>query len=147
MRQTASVITRLLLGMVYAATLMLDAAEPLAVIVNPQSGVTQLTREEVTNLFLGRQKRLGSFPAQPVDQVQPQEVLSRFYRLLVNKNTAEIGAYWARLYFSGQAQPPKKMESAREVIDYVATNKGALGFVEKNKVEGRVKVAFILGEK
>ena len=40
------------------------AAEPargeLVVIVNPQNSVSQLTPEEVTNLFMGRQKRFAS---------------------------------------------------------------------------------------
>ena len=126
-----------------AATLL--AQEPIAVIVNPESGVTQLSREEVVNLFLGRQKRLGAgLVAQPVDQVKPSETWARFYRLLVNKDLAEINAYWSRLFFSDQAQPPRKAQSSEEVLDLVAANKGTIGFIEKSRVDKRVRVALLL---
>lgn len=124
----------------------LVAQEPIAVVVNADSGVTRLSRDEVIALFLGRQKRLGAgLVAIPVDQVRPPETQARFYRLLVNKELAEINAYWSRLYFSGQAQPPRKAQSASEVLDLVAANKGTIGFVEAGKVDRRVRVVLTLG--
>lgn len=124
----------------------LPAQEALAVVVHPESGVTQLSKEEVTNLFLGRQRRLSNgLQALPLDLAKPPETWGRFYKLLVNKELAEINAYWSRLFFSGQAQPPRRLQSSQEIIDFVAANKGAIGFVEKSKVDKRVRVAFLLG--
>ena len=142
MRIQSPILSALLL----TALPLLRAQEPIAIIVHPESGVSQLSREEVTNIFMGRQKRMGSgLTPLPVEQVQPQETWKRFYRLLVNKDLAEINAYWARLYFSGQAQPPHRAQSAKDVLDMVAANKGAIGFVEKSNVDRRVKVILILG--
>ena len=124
----------------------LRSQEPLAVVVNLESGVTQLSREEVINLFLGRQKRLGAgLAVQPVDQVKPPETWARFYKLLVNKDLSEINAYWSRLFFSGQAQPPRKAQSVEEVLALVAANKGSIGFVELGKADKRVRVVLVLG--
>jgi ABC-type phosphate transport system substrate-binding protein len=114
-------------------------AEPLVVIVNPESGVTQLTRAQVTDLFMGRQKRLGpGLVALPMEQMVPA-TRSRFYLLLVNLPVPQIRAYWARLYFSGQAQPPRQAETAEELIQMVAANRGAIGFIEASKLDKRVK--------
>lgn len=135
----------LLLGLLLLGP-TLSAQEPIAVIVNLESGVTQLSQGEVINLFLGRQKRLGAnLLAQPVDQVKPSETWARFYKLLVNKDLSEINAYWSRLFFSGQAQPPRKAQSPEEVLDLVAASKGTIGFIEKRKVDKRVRVAMVLG--
>lgn len=124
----------------------LRSQEPLAVVVNLESGVTQLSREEVINLFMGRQKRLGAgLAVQPVDQVKPPETWARFYKLLVNKDLSEINAYWSRLFFSGQAQPPRKAQSGEEVLALVAANKGSIGFVELGKADKRVRVVLVLG--
>lgn len=136
---------RALLPLLLAA-LPLAAQEPIAVVVHPDSGVTRLSKEEVISLFLGRQKRLGpGLAAIPVDQVRPPETQARFYKLLVNKEVAEINAYWSRLFFSGQAQPPRKAQSAAEVLDLVAANKGTIGFVDAGKVDHRVRVVLTLG--
>lgn len=134
-----------LLPFLFAAC-ALSAQEPIAVIVNAESTVDRLSREEVINLFMGRQKRLGpTLAAMPVDQAKPQEIQARFYRLLVNKDVSEINAYWSRLFFSGQAQPPRKAQSPEEVLSLVAANKGSVGFVEQSKVDRRVKVVLTLG--
>ncbi|HWQ08645.1 MAG TPA: hypothetical protein VN436_06055 [Holophaga sp.] len=118
----------------------------LFVVVNPDSGVSQLSREEVRNIFLGRQKSLvPGVAALPVEQQDP-EVRSSFYRVLVKKDLAEINAYWARLMFTGQARPPQKAESAEAVVRMVASERGAVGLMRGGKDDRRVKVVLILGD-
>jgi len=133
----------LLMAMLGATALA--AGEPV-VIVNLQSGVEKLSRDEVTNLFMGRQKRLPSgIVALPVEQAQPVATRARFYLLLVKKDLPDINAYWARLFFSGQAQPPRQVNSAAEVLELVAGNKGAIGVVDGALVDRRVRVVLDLG--
>src|SRR5512146_3193205 len=75
-------------------------AGDLVVVVNPKSGVHQLSRDEVINIFLGRYRQLpGGIAAEPLDL--PAGVADRalFYERLVGKDQAEINAYWARLVF------------------------------------------------
>jgi ABC-type phosphate transport system substrate-binding protein len=122
------------------------AGEPV-VIVNPQSGVEKLTRDEALNIFMGRQKRLPSgIVALPVEQAMPEGTRARFYRLLVKKDLSDINAYWARLFFSGQAQAPRQANSAEEVLELVAMNKGAIGVVDGAQVDRRVRVVLDLGK-
>ena len=127
-------------------TTPLAGGEPV-VIVNLQSGVDKLSRDEVTNLFMGRQKRLPSgIVALPVEQAQPAPTRARFYQLLVKKDLPDINAYWARLFFSGQAQPPRQVPSAAEVLELVAGNKGAIGVMDGAFVDRRVRVVLVLGK-
>lgn len=119
-----------------------DAAGSLVVIVNADSGVDKLTREEAVNIFMGRFKKLSSgIAALPVDDARAK---AAFYRALVGKELPEIQSYWARLVFSGQGSPPRQMDSAEDVIDIIANNKGAIGYVDKSKVSRRVKVVLEL---
>jgi len=127
------------------ATAPLTAGEPV-VIVNLQSGVERLSHDDVTNLFMGRQKRLPSgLVALPVEQAQPASTRARFYQLLVKKDLPDINAYWARLFFSGQAQPPRQVGSAAEVLELVAGNKGAIGVIDGSQVDRRVRVVMEFG--
>ena len=139
--------TRGLLPLLMALLVLspLAAGEPV-VIVNLQSGVETLSRDEVTNLFMGRQKRLPSgIVALPIEQADSTPTRARFYQLLVHKELPDINAYWARLFFSGQAQPPRQANSAEEVLELVATNKGAIGVLDKAKVDRRVRIVLDLG--
>lgn len=122
------------------------AAEPV-VIVHPESGVQSLTRDDVINIFMGRQKRLPSgIAALPVEQAHPTATRARFYQLLVKKDLPDINAYWARLLYSGQAQPPRQADSAEEVLELVAMNRGAIGVLDGARVDRRVRVVFGLGK-
>lgn len=115
---------------------------PLVVIANRTSGVEALSREDVINIFMGRYSKLPSgLTALPVDDRKEN---AGFYRLLVDKGLPEIRSYWARLVFSGRASPPRQVQGAQEVLEIVANNKGALGYVGRAEVTDDVRVVFDL---
>jgi ABC-type phosphate transport system substrate-binding protein len=123
------------------------AQAELVLVANPQSGIERLTQDEVINIYLGRYRRLPSgLVAEPIDQPVDADARARFYRRLVNKSLAEINAYWARLVFSGKTRPPKVAESVDSMLRLVATQPGALAYVERAQADARVKVVFELGD-
>ena len=129
------------------AAVALRADSRLVIIVNPESGVTRLTRKEAEDIFMGRQKRLPSgLVALPVEGLVPAETRLRFYQELVHLPMPEVRADWARMYFSGQVQPPRQTQSGQETLEVVAANKGAIGFLEMDKADRRVRVVLELGE-
>lgn len=122
-------------------------ASELAVIVNPQSGVAQLSKTEIINIFMGRQRKLPSgATALAIDLAGQNTEKKHFYARLVGKELAEINSYWARLIFSGQGSPPRQAETAEEVLDIVENNKGAIGYLERGQVNPRVMIVHILPE-
>ena len=119
-------------------------ADDMVVIVNAASHVHSMTRDQVIDIFMGRFRQLPSgATALPIDVAEPDE-RQFFYELLVHKNLAEIGSYWARLVFSGQATPPFRAPDSRAALKLVATNPDAIGYCYRSAVTGRVKVVLDL---
>ena len=113
------------------------AGSDLVLVVHPDSGVEQLSRNQTINIFMGRHRQLPSgIAALPLDLAPERET---FYRLLTNKTLAEINAYWARLIFSGRTSSPRQVYSAAEMLDLVADNKGAIGYLRREDLDDRVK--------
>lgn len=128
-------------GLILAATARAD----LVVIVNPKSGTDQLNHEQVVNIFLGRFRQFPSgMAAEPIDQPAVSPERTAFYRKLVNKDPAEINAYWARLMFSGRTRPPRLANSAAEVVEWVTSNPSAIGYVERPRGDSRVRIVLEL---
>ena len=122
------------------------AAADLLVVVNARSGVDRLTADQVINIFMGRYRQLPyGIPARPIDQPESSPERARFYRLLVNKDLAEINAYWARLTFSGKASPPRQAGSLNEVEQWLATQPGAIGYLDSSQVDARFRAVLNLG--
>lgn len=139
-----------LLGTALSLSLLaspLQAATDLVVITNPASGIEQLSREEVTAVFMGRARKLPSgVTALPIDQQASTPYKASFYRELINKELPEVNSYWARLIFSGQGSPPRQAENSEEVLEIVATSKGAIGYVPRSRVDKRVKAVLDLNK-
>ena len=116
-----------------------SSSEELVLVVNPESGINSLSRTELINLYMGRFRQLPSGnTALPIDL---HDVRAEFYQLLVNKTLADINSYWARLVFSGRASPPRQAQDVAEVLDIVANNKGAIGYLRRKDVNDSVLVA------
>ena len=122
------------------------SADELAVVANPRSGIDTLSHDEVINIFMGRARQLSSgITAQPIDLPATQAEKTNFYRLLVNKDLAEINSYWARLHFSGRIHPPMVAKNTANVIEIVASTPGAIGYINQSMVTTAVKQVFELG--
>ena len=133
------ILTLLLAGLGLLASL--PATAELVVVVNPKSGVERLNRDEVINIFLGRYRQLPSgIAAQPVDLPATQPEKALLYHLLVGKDLDQIASYWSRLVFSGRTSPPIQAGSAEEVLRFVAANRGAVGYLDRGRVDTRVRV-------
>lgn len=119
-------------------------AEELVVVVHPETSFDHLSRRDLINIFMGRYQQ---FPdgqqAFPLDLADNSE---SFYRKLVNKTPAELRSYWARLVFSGRGSPPRRLPAAEALIEVVANNPGAVGYLDSSQVDGRVKVVHLLGD-
>jgi len=125
---------------------MTTSAVEMVVIVNSKSGIDKLSRDEVANIFLGRSRQLPSgLPALPVDLPATHPDKARFYHQSVNKELAEINSYRARLFFSGRGNPPILAASAEDLLEIVGINPGAIGYLERSRIDSRVKVVLELG--
>jgi hypothetical protein len=136
-----------LVSLLAAGIALFGAGGQLVVVVHPDSGITHLSREEVARIFMGSQKRFASgLVALPVEPVAPEAIRERFYQLLVNLPLPQVRSYWAQMYFSGQAQPPRQVKDEEEVVEIVSANKGAVGFLEEDKPIRKVRVVLVLGD-
>lgn len=121
------------------------AMAELVVVVNARNGVAAMTRNEVINIFFGRNRQFfNGVEAMPVDLEDAHPKREQFYKLLVGKDLAEINAYWSRQIFTGRMQAPPRLGSTEDVIKWIAANPGGIGFVELSRADARVRVVYEL---
>ncbi len=134
---------RLILAGLFALWPLASMCADLVVVANAKSGIDKMSREEVVFVFMGRWRQLPSgIVAQPVDLPVESPERTAFYRQLVNKSPSEIKAYWSRLIFSGSARPPVSPETHEEQMRILASTQGAVGYIERSRVDDRVRIVF-----
>ena len=123
--------------------LMQSATAELVVVSGAKSGIDHLSRQDVVFLFMGRLRQLPTgVQALPLDLAVDSPERADFYRLLVNKEPAEIKAYWSRLVFSGGTRPPQVVDSREDLIRLLGSNPGAIAYMERSRIDPRVRVLF-----
>ena len=136
---------RLVILLLFALTPLAVGAQSIVVVVNPGSGVESLSRNDVINIFLGGFRQFPSgIPALPIDLPQGHPAREEFYRLLVGKNPYEINTYWSRLIFSGKTRPPIQAGRVEDALSMAQGSAGAITYLERGKVSGRLKIVFEL---
>jgi ABC-type phosphate transport system substrate-binding protein len=139
------IVFLIVLLMLSPGTALASDASAIVVIVNPNSGVDKLSKDEVIDIFLGRYRKLPSGRvALPIDIAEAAAERARFYQLLVKKTSTEMSSYWARLVFSGQTSPPFQVPDAQTAIELVQSSPNAIAYVDRASVTTNVKVVFEL---
>jgi ABC-type phosphate transport system substrate-binding protein len=119
-------------------------AQDFKVIVNSANATSELTSDQASKLFL---KQSPKFPngttAQPVDLGKASSVRAAFSKAVLGRPVSAIESYWQQQIFSGKDVPPAAKNSDDEVIAFVKSNPGAIGYVSAGAATAGVKVVDI----
>jgi hypothetical protein len=115
----------------------LASAGDIVVIMAP--GAPVLSKDQVTNVYIGRSKEL-----KPLDLPSSAAERDAFYKKATSRDSAQIKAVWARIQFTGLGQPPKELPDDAAVKKAVAADPKAVGYIEKSSVDSTIKVVLEL---
>ena len=117
------------------------AQAEIAVIANKSVSVTSITEQQAAAIFLSQLDVLDDGTQLiPIDQQDTQAARDEFYLKVLKKNASQLNAYWSRMIFSGEGQPPKKVADDAAVMALVRANPNVIGYVNASAVNGAVKV-------
>jgi ABC-type phosphate transport system substrate-binding protein len=102
------------------------------VIVHPQVKGNQIPRAALSLIFLKRAPKWGDGSAvRPVDQSLRSPVRMSFSADVLQQDLVELQVYWQRGIAGGQVPPPVKT-SDEDIVAFVASTPGAIGYVSPN---------------
>ncbi len=131
MRRPRLLLLVLVAAAVIAAGLVqgVSAAPAFRVIVHPQVRGSQIPRGVLSAIFLKQALKWGDgSPVAPVDQSTQSAVRRQFSSDVLKQGIVQVQVYWQRKIAAGQVPPPVKT-SDEEVVAFVASTPGAIGYV------------------
>lgn len=106
------------------------AAPPFVVIVHRSNPTRSVSRTFLADAFLKRTTRWPNGETlRPVDQRQSSAVRAQFSERVLQRPVPAVRSYWQQIIFSGRGVPPVELDSDRDVVRYVGTHLGAVGYV------------------
>jgi hypothetical protein len=121
---------------------VVQAKAQVIVIANPSVKTTEVSKNDLKDVFTGASTSLGGGNVVPI-LLKAGTVHEEFLQVYIGKNDTAYRAGWRSLVFSGQATMPKSLDGDAAVVEFVAHNAGAIGYIGKATPHEGVKVLTI----
>jgi hypothetical protein len=119
--------------------LAMSDAQAGDVVVIGHPGIGKLDAVTVQKIFTGKLIKVGGIDVTAVN-VKPGPLRDHFLRTFLNQNDEKYTAYWTMRHFIGKGAPPIELPNATEVIKFVRSTPGAIGYIDEDDVLPQVSV-------
>lgn len=123
----------LILGLILFSTYQVSANQ-LIIIANKSNPNTSISAKEAKTLYL---KKIKSKWPQSGEAIVPvsingnNDVKNAFNDKVLGMSENDVNRHFVQLQYSSAAKPPAKVSSEADLIQYVASNPGAIGYALK----------------
>lgn len=114
------------------------APAEVQVIANPSVAPSELSADDVKEIFLGAKTAVAGGDVTPV-LAQAGAAHETFLKTYVGKSDQGLRNHFKSLVFTGKGSMPKSFGSDADIVKYVATTKGAIGYVDAGAEVAGVK--------
>ncbi len=111
------------------------------VVVNNANPVAIMSAEDVSDLLLKKSAAWeDGVAAEPVDQVASSPVREALSQAVHGRAVAAVKSYWQTQVFSGALAPPPEVADDAEVVSFVRSRRGGIGYVSAGAAVDGVRV-------
>lgn len=109
------------------------------VVIIGHAGMNKLNVSSVERIFTGKAIKVDGTPVTAVN-LKSGALRDRFLQHYLNQDNDKYTAYWTVRRFIGKGMPPKELASAAEVIDFVQSTPGAIGYIDESELKPGLNV-------
>jgi len=113
-------------------------AADVQVIANPGLTVGELTANDLKDIFLGNKTTVDGAAVEPVLRLSGP-AHEAFLQAYIGKSDSALRNHYKTLVFTGKGSQPKAFASDADVLKYVLSTKGAIGYVSASADTGSAK--------
>ena len=126
--------------LVAASIVTANARAQAIIIANASVKSSEISKGDVRDVFSGVSTSFKDGSSATPILLKQGAAHEEFLAAYIGKNDTAFRAGWRSLVFSGQATMPKSLDSEAAVVEFVAHNAGAIGYISKATPHEGVKV-------
>ena len=117
------------------------SAQSYKIIVNEANATTSVSKQDASNIFLKKKSKWDDgTKIVPVDQSASSATREAFSQDVHGRGVGAIRSHWQQAAFSGAGTAPLERGSDADVVTFVKSNPGAVGYVSADAATDGVKV-------
>jgi ABC-type phosphate transport system substrate-binding protein len=91
-------------------------------------------------VYTGKVIEVDGIPVTAVNASRGSSVRNRFLQAYLNQDEDKYTAYWTVRRYIGKGASPREFSSSAEVIEYVKSTPGAIGYIDEGELPPGVNV-------
>ncbi len=119
------------------------AESDFVLVVHPGNDVVSISSQDVELIFLSRKRMWPDGETIAAVINENPKIYGVFSYTVLKRSPRQYLLFRKKMLFRGQGMPPPSVQTDKEVIEYVATHVGGLGYVSPEAVTPTVKVVSI----
>lgn len=115
------------------------AGEPVPVLIG-SPGLPRIDAATAARLYTGRTIAVAGQPVTVVHAPVGAPLRQRFLALVLQQDDEQYRAYWTVRRHVGKGAPPRELASSADVIQFVGSTPGAIGYIDATELRGGMNV-------
>ncbi len=110
-----------------------DVYAKIFIIINTSVDSENVTPQKIKEIYLGKRVSWDSDGSEiKFAFIKKSDIHKEFLDKYIGISEKYFVRHWRSLIFTGKGVPPKIFKTEKEIIDFVAENKGAIGYCSSN---------------
>jgi ABC-type phosphate transport system substrate-binding protein len=114
-------------------------AGAVIVIANKNVAAASISAADLERIFLGKKASWDNGQKLTLVVQKTGKVREVFLKEYLSKNPSQYDIYWKQALFTGTGRPPKALSSDEEMVQYVSSTDGAIGYIDSDTPHDGVK--------
>lgn len=115
-------------------------AADLVIIANLDVDETAIDSKDLQRIYLGKQTQWRDDTSIVPVMLKSGPLHDEFIEIYVDRSVQRFVTYWRQMVFTGKGIPPKSFAQESELVEYVATTPGSVGFASAAANVSDVKI-------
>lgn len=134
-------ITKGVQGIVFTlACVAVDSLAAGGVVVIGHTGLGHLDAATLQKIYTGKVIELDGVAVTAINAHAGSELRNRFLRAFLNQDEDRYTAYWTVRRYIGKGASPREMPTSTDVINFVKTTPGAIGYIDETDLQPGLNV-------
>ncbi len=129
--------------LLFMTTATSSVAAKVVMIANEENSEDVIDHSEVERIYLGKMTHWSDDSAIVPVMLKNGDLHEAFLDEYLDRTAHRFVSYWRQMVFTGKGMPPKSFAGPAELVTFVASHPGAIGYVSADTPLAAVKILTI----
>ena len=110
------------------------------IVIIGNTNVPKMDLVTIQKIYTGKIVSVSEINVKPVNAKLGSTERNRFLENVMNQDEEKYTGYWTVRRYIGKGTPPNELNSSAEIIDYVKSTTGAIGYIDESELKTGMNV-------